>query len=328
MGGDPGHSLKLPDNFWRSFLGPSSSSPKEGRGRPLGFCGRGPSKPRVGGSRCGAPKCGPQAEMPPPPSACRHSETPGLQLRSFCRTRLRGPCREPHFGHPAPTRQAEPPPMMSPAPPVTPAAPGPQGGLHLARSPPRSAAARGLTLLTCTQQSRPPPGLDPRSPRAARAPLPEPRSPRGPAAPDSRRQGPSPSRPKAGGKRSRESLPRPRSPRSPRALSRRRGGDRGGSQRPGPRPGPRPGAAQGAPANFGGVGARIMAAAAAAPLPRAGTRCLPPPAAAGPREPGPGPGARALNLAALGARRTRPAGRTHLPALREAAGMCAVKFGL
>lgn len=44
--------------------------------------------------------------------------------------------------------------------------------------------------------------------------------------------------------------------------------------------------------------------------------------------PGPGPGVRAPNLAALGARRARPAGRTHSPALREAAGMCAVKFGL
>lgn len=68
--------------------------------------------------------------------------------------------------------------------------------------------------------------------------------------------------------------------------------------------------------------------AAAAALPRAGTRCPAPPATPGPREPGPGPGAPAPNLAALGARRARPAGRTHSPALREAAGMCAAKFGL
>lgn len=214
----------------------------------------------------------------------------------------------------------------SPAPRVTPvpaaAALRPQGLLHLARRRPPGPAYAGLILHTCAPAARA------CAPAPHRRQSPAPRSRRGPAAPDSRRQGPSPSRPKAGGKRSRGKPPLP----SPAALpASPRPPVLGGRRRP-PAPGapaqPRPEARRGAGRtrqlwqrerrNHGG-GRR--AAPGRDPVPVA-------PGLAGLPGPWPGPGVRAPNLAALGARRARPTGRTHSPALREAAGMCAVKFGL
>eukprot|EP00069_Balaena_mysticetus_P013413 bmy_01472T0 len=95
-----------------------------------------------------------------------------------------GTSRAPRFGRPVPRAR--------------PAAPLPRGLLHLARSPPRS-AARAWPGLAHVHPCCPGPlsGPAPSSLRAARAGVPAPRSRRGPAAPDSRRQGPSPSRPKA-----------------------------------------------------------------------------------------------------------------------------------
>lgn len=74
--------------------------------------------------------------------------------------------------------------------------------------PPTGPAHAGLVLHTCAPAARA------CAPAPHRRPGPAPRSRRGPAAPDSRRQGPSPSRPKAGGKRSRGKPPPP----SPAAL--------------------------------------------------------------------------------------------------------------
>lgn len=168
-----------------------------------------------------------------------------------------------------------------------------------AAAPQPSARAGPRGAWPCPQRLPPGPLHDP-APQGGGAPRPAPGAAR--AAPDSRRQGPSPSRPEAGGKRRREQA-------SPAlALARRAPCDpqppaRGSPQAARPAPPAKALGVRGAPANFGGAGSEIMAAAA---LPRAGTLSPPPPASAGAHGiPRPGLGARTPNLAALGARRTR-----------------------
>lgn len=133
---------------------------------PPNFCGRGPSKPRLGS---------PAGDVP------RHTDRPQglpgpLQLLSLC-TRLRGTCRPPPC-------QAEPRlTTESPAPRVhpvrAPAAPRPQGQLHLARRrrPPALPTLAGPCTRAPLQPGPPSPGLRPCSPH--RRPGPAPRSRRG-----------------------------------------------------------------------------------------------------------------------------------------------------
>ncbi|KAK2102850.1 hypothetical protein P7K49_020517 [Saguinus oedipus] len=152
----------------------------------------------------------------------------------------------------------------------------------------------------------------PQARAALRSPLPRAAEPRAPRPAPRARRGPDRSRlppagalaepPRSGRKRSREQA-------SPAlALARRAPCDpqppaRGSPRAARPAPPDKALRARGAPANFGGAGSGIMAAAA---LPRAGTPSPLLPASAGaPGSPGPGLGARDPNLAVLGPRRTR-----------------------
>lgn len=215
--------------------------------------------------------------MPPPPSACRQLRSPRSFPTSLTSRTPEGTSRAPRFGHLLPhARPGGRPQTTSPAPPVTPAAPRPRERLQ-----PGALAAPQRRLRVARPCSRaplppgPPARACPSGPQGwTRAPLPARRSRRDRAAPDSRRQGPSPSRPKAGGKRSRESLPRPRSPRSPQAGAAGVGGTAAAARDPGPSPGPTRGPAR------RGSHPRTLAARA----PESWRRR--------PRCPGPGPGAR------------------------------------
>ena len=172
---------------------------------------------------------------------------------------------------------------------MTPAAPLPRGRLHLALSPPRS-AARAWPGLAHVHPCCPGPlsGPAPSSLRAACAGVPAPRSRRGPAAPDSRRQGPSPSRPKAeekGAEKASPALAR-RAPHEPSAAG--VGGTAAAAGAPGPGPAPRPGAGrtrelwQRGHRNHGGGG---RAAPGRDPVPADPGRRGPPGAGAGRADP-------------------------------------------
>lgn len=176
----------------------AAAAPGRSRGAPPGFCIEGLPGPALGGSQMGRPRdplpprprAGPSSPRAAPTSFTPRSPYGDPRVTAWGSPCSHAPGRGPRASESAARRRPHPGP--SPGGPATsgpPAAPQP------------SIRARPRGSWPCPQ--RPPPGLlhDP-APQGGGAPRPAPGAAR--AAPDSRRQGPSPSRPEAGGKRSRE----------------------------------------------------------------------------------------------------------------------------